>query len=280
MSTFIKLTNKERIFLFDSVKKNIRDSWEKFYPTLNISRPMFFNYLSGKYYIPKDIFLKLEKVSKIKVFNYKELNRNKYSLKSFIPPKESSSLAEIIGVLNGDGHLSFQNYEICVVGNLLEKDYFYYLKNLFEKTFKLEFTINEYPTHLKLRTYSKKLFYFLIKKYFLPKGKKLGRLKIPPKFFNSKILLISYIRGMFDTDGGFNLRRIKDPMVHITSADPKFLEQLRKTLIILNFKVSKTDKKVTIYQKEMIDRFFKEIKPANSKHLKKYKNYLNLYGRG
>ena len=280
MPIFIKLAKKERLSLFKSVKKNINSSWENFYPSLRISRPMFFNYLSGKHLIPKDIFLKFKKIAKIDVIENQEVYKKKYVLKKFVPPKKTPSLAEILGILNGDGHITRINYEICVVGNLLEKDYFYYLKNLFENTFKLEFTINEYSTHFKLRTYSKWLFHFLIEEYALPQGNKLGKLKIPPKLLNSDILLISYIRGLFYTDGGFNLRRIKDPMVHITSADPIFLEQIKNALIRLNFKVSKTEKKVTIYQKEMIKRFFEDIKPANSKHLKKYQSYLNLYGRG
>ena len=276
MPVFIKLKEKDRIMLFYYVKKNINSSWESFYPSLNISRPMFFNYLSGKYDIPKNIFLRLKKKSGIKINKYNEISKKKYSLKRIKTPKENAYLTEIFGILNGDGHLSFINYEICVVGNLLEKSYFNYLKKLFENTFNLKFTINEYPTCLKLRTYSKHLFNLLNKKYGLPRGNKIGKLKIPKQVFAHKKWLISYIRGLFDTDGSFYIRRKKDPVIEISSADSQFLNEIKETLSFLNFNVSKGVNRVFIYRKEDIKNFFNIIKPANSKHLKKFSMYSNL----
>ncbi len=273
MYTFIKLKEKDRILLFNSIKKNINSSWENFYPSLNISRPMFFHYLSGKHDIPKNIFLKLEKKSKIKIKTYKEISKNKYFLKKIKTPKENASLAEIFGILNGDGHLSPINYEICVVGNLSEEDYFLYLKKLFENTFSLKFTINRYATHLKLRIYSKNLFNLLSKKYGLPKGNKMGKLFIPKKVFTHKKWLVSYIRGLFDTDGSFYFRRKKEPVVQITSADDIFLEEIKGALMSLNFNVAKGVNRVFIYKKEDIIKFYNLIKPANSKHLKKFEIY-------
>ena len=134
MNTFIKLTKKNRNLLFSKVKQNIHLSWEKFYPSLGISRSMFFNYLSGKHNLPESIFTKILKISKIQKISYEKISREKYALKNITFPKEDVFLAESFGVLNGDGHLSPINHEISVVGNLLEEEYFDYLKLLFEKT--------------------------------------------------------------------------------------------------------------------------------------------------
>ena len=77
----------------------------------------------------------------------------------------------------------------------------------------------------------------------------------------------------------FYIRRKKDPVLEISSADPQFLNEVRKALISLDFNVAKGVNRIFIYNKEGIKRFFKLIKPANSKHLKKYQNYLTLNKR-
>lgn len=281
MPIFIRLRKKERVLLFSTLKKSINSSWEDFYPILGISRPMFFNYLGGRYDIPKHIFLKLEKFSGVKIGSYNEILKDKYVLKNIEKPKEDIYFAEILGVLNGDGYISKQNHEICVVGNLLEKEYFDYLKELFESTFKLKFSLGEFPTYIKLRTYSKELSNLLNKKYGLPTGNKLGSLKIPKQVLISRKFLRTYIRGLFDTDGGFTLRRKKDPIINFTSADPNFLNEVKKVLINLGFKVAKRgSKKIFIYHPKHVKIFFETVKPANSKHLKNYQNYVNLNKRG
>jgi len=276
MPIFISLPEKQRVNLFKQVKNNINCSWENFYPILRISRSSFYNYLGGRYFIPKNIFIRLENIAKIKVKKCSEIYRERYIEKKIKLPKMDSFLSEIFGVLNGDGHISQVNYEICVVGNLLEKEYYNYLKKLFENNLNLKFNIKLQNTHIKLRGYSKNLSNHLTIKYKLPKGNKLGQLKIPKQVFNHKNYIYSYIRGLYDTDGSFYIRRKKDPVVQITSADPIFLEEIRNTLISLDFHVAKGNQRIFIYNKKDIKRFFKEIKPANTKHLKKYQNYLKL----
>tara|TARA_Y100000310_G_C20698409_1_gene827380 strand:- start:5929 stop:6777 length:849 start_codon:yes stop_codon:yes gene_type:complete len=276
MPIFIKLKPNDRRILFNSIKENIGDSWEKFYPQLKISRSSFFNYLSGRYDIPKNIFIQFEKVSRVEIKDYEEINKDVYLEKKVKISRMNSNLAEIFGILNGDGHLAPINKEVCVVGNLNEENYLIYLKNLFEKSFGLKFTLYEQPHSLKLRVYSKELFKLLDEKYNLPKGNKLGKLKIPKEVLRSKNWLRCYIKGLYDTDGSFYLRRKKDPVVQITSADPEFLSEVRNALISLNFDIALGDQRTFIYKKDHIDRFFKEIKPANPKHLKNYQNYLKL----
>jgi len=189
-------------------------------------------------------------------------------------------LAEIIGVLNGDGYISPLNYEICVVGNCHEKNYLYYLKKLFEKNFRINFNYQIDKSKFKLRGYSIKLFDLLTKEYGLPKGNKMGKLKIPLKIKENKDFLISYIRGLFDTDGTIYTRRKRDPVIEISSGDNKYLKEVKQTLNSLGFKAGIGKHRTFIYNKEDVRRFFNLIKPANTKHLKKYKEYLKLSAGG
>jgi len=280
MPLFIKLNDENRKRLFNSVKKNINSSWDKFYPSLGVSRSMFFHYLSGKHNLPKKIFRKLEGMAGIKINAFEQIMQNKYEKKEMVAPKMSELLAEILGVLNGDGHISKFKYEVCVVGDLREKDYYNYLQNLFGSVFRIFFTIYETSSCLKLRTYSINLSNFLTNQYKLPKGNKLKRLRIPRQVFSSKKLLAAYLRGLFDTDGSFYIRRNNEPVVQITSASPIFLKEIREALISFNFNVARGNQRIFLYHRKDIKRFFESIKPANPKHLKKYQNYLKLYLRG
>lgn len=273
---FVKLNERQRKFFFRKLKENIEDSWETFYPKYNISRSMFFNYLSGRYAIPKNLFLEWNKISKLNFDKLNEITKKKYSEKKIKAFKIDSTLAEIFGVLNGDGHLSNFKYEVCIVCDAREKEYLDYLKNLLENKFKITFTFYCEPTKIKLRTYSKHLSNILISKYHLPKGNKLGKLKIPLIVYNNKAWLKSYLRGLFDTDGSIYFRRNNEPVLEISSADKRFLLEVKRALETLEFKIAKGKNRIFIYRKEHVKRFFKEIKPANAKHLKKFEIYSNL----
>jgi len=266
----------ERKKFFKEIKSKINSSWESFYPQYKISRAMFFNYLSGRYAIPKLLFLKWFEEIKPFQIKYSEMERPKYVQKSINKIRMDENLAEIFGVLNGDGHISKTNYEICVVGNLNEEEYYFHLKKLFEQKFGIPFTLRRERSTFKLRCYSKAISDLLNKKYGFIKGSKINRLKIPEKILTSKNFSKAYIRGLFDTDGGFLIRRKKDPMIHITSATPNYLKEVKKLLETLGFFVAKGSQKIFIYRKRDVNKFFKEIKPANSKHLKKFEIYSNL----
>jgi DNA-binding transcriptional regulator WhiA len=274
MVLFVELSCNQRKRFFNEIKQKI-DSWEKFYPKYNISRSMFFNYLSGEYNIPLRIFNIWKKISgfqgKINI-----IEKRLYLKKEIGEISLDEKLAEIIGVLNGDGHISKNKKEICVVGNRNEERYACYLKDLFEKKLIIIFSLFLHDNRFKLKGCSVKLSEFFIKVYGLPQGNKMGKLHIPKKIIINKKLLKYYIRGLFDTDGTIYLRRKNDAVIEISSADDKYLVEIKSALQSLGFSVSLLKNHIAIYKKEEIKYFFQLIKPANSKHLKKYQNYLNL----
>lgn len=167
-----------------------------------------------------------------------------------------------------------------MVGNCKETDYLHYLKRLFEKKFNIQFSFQVDKSKFKLRGYSIELFNLLTEKYGLPKGDKMGKLKIPSQVKNSKSLLITYLRGLFDTDGTVYIRRKKDLVLEISSGDGIFLKEIHKTLCFLGFNAKKYEKHVNLYNSKDIQKFFKMIKPANTKHLKKYNLYLKSSAGG
>lgn len=277
MPIFIRIENKERKELFNAIKNNYGGSWEKIYPYFGIGRTMFFHYLAGRYDLPETVFLKMKKISNFNIKNYKKINKNKYIKREIPFPKMNVKLAEILGVLNGDGHISNYKYEICIVLDSREKEYHNYIKNLFYEVFGAPLTfIHQRGNAIKLRIYSIDIFNFLTKKVGLPKGKKKGCLRIPSLILSSHSFLINYFRGLFDTDGTIYLRRKKEPVIEISSVDKAYLHQIKNQLLYLGFKAGIGEHRAFIYNRQDIIRFFKQVKPANPKHLNKFQKYFNL----
>jgi DNA-binding transcriptional regulator WhiA len=276
MPYFIELKEQDRIKLFVSLKKKFGKSWNKIYPDFGISRGMFFNYLSGRNYLPEEIFFKMQKISMLNLEPTKRISIENHLKKSVKKPRMNKELAEILGIINGDGHLSKNGKELCIVGSSLESDYLEYAKALFERNFELKFTTIPVQNTLKIRVYSIKLVKILNCVYGLPLGKKTGKLKIPKQLFKSKRLLSSYIRGLFDTDGTIYTRRKKDIVVEIVSADSNYLNQIKRVLFLLNISSGVSGKHLYIYKKSEIIKFFNVIKPNNSKHLKRFARFKKL----
>ncbi|MBS3081943.1 hypothetical protein J4416_03360 [Candidatus Pacearchaeota archaeon] len=273
MSNFVRIKEEDRIKIFNDLKKEIGIPWREFYFKFKISKGSFFNYLSGRNAIPEELFNSWSTLARINIRDKNIISKPSYKKKIISNFKLDKDLAEILGVLNGDGHVSKFKYEICVVGSILERDYYNYLKMLFEKKFGTQFTLREEGTKFKLRLYSKELSNRLVKYYGLPKGNKIGKLSIYSKLWKSKNMLKRYIRGLYDTDGCFHIRRKNDPMISITSADSLFLQDIIKALNYLGYNTAKGNQRVFIYRKKDVNMFFKEIEPSNSKHLKKYRGY-------
>jgi DNA-binding transcriptional regulator WhiA len=241
---------------------------------------MFFNYISGKYGIPEELFTKWQGISKVDIGYVKRINVQRYMQKEIPKINLDENFAEILGIINGDGYVSAINYEISVIGNSREIDYLNYIKNLFEKNLGIYFKPTFGNGAFKLRAYSSQLFNLLTKEYGLPYGNKMGKLKVPKQLKSNKNFLIPYIRGLFDTDGTIYVRRKKDLVLEISSADKRYLKEVATVLASFGFNVKIYNKHLSLYNKKDILSFFNIIQPANTKHLKKYKEYLKLSASG
>lgn len=83
----------------------------------------------------------------------------------------------------------------------------------------------------------------------------------------------SYIRGLFDADGSFYIRRKKDPVIEIISGNARFIIEISRLLKDLGFNPYNDHRRVVLCRKEEIDKFFKVIRPRNLKHINRYKIY-------
>lgn len=267
---YVKLNKKDLEALFLKLKS--KQSWTQIAESLNISRSMLFNYKNNAYPLPYSLFKQIsDRVNYHAKYNI--INKDRYIFKKIRKPLLTKELAEIIGALSGDGHINKNNYEVSITCSKLDKEYIYYLKEIFERLFGLKFRIITQENIIRLKTYSKSLALFFHTIYGLPLGRKMNKLKIPAKVKDNDEVLKSYIRGLFDTDGSIYLRRQKDIVIEIISRDGRYLEEVREVLESLGFFCGISGKNLYIYQKKMISKFFRDIGSSNQKHLKKYEMY-------
>jgi intein/homing endonuclease len=117
----------------------------------------------------------------------------------------------------------------------------------------------------------------------LPLGKKI-EFTIPEEIFQNDKLSRNFLRGYFDTDGCLYLEKKNEklyPRVEVSTISKKFSKQLVEILSRLGFSFHyyKLNRKslgwkdiyrIIIRGKPMTIKWFKEIKPKNPKHIKKF----------
>ena len=121
-------------------------------------------------------------------------------------PKLTPELAEIVGIMFGDGYMKNKHnhaHVIRIFGNLSkDRVYMHYIKRMFIRNFNIVPKLSEYPkkNYLELYVYSKELVDYFHRFLLIPLSPKTN-LSIPEYIKEDEQLLISFIRGLFDTDG-------------------------------------------------------------------------------
>ncbi len=293
----IQLKNGKQKELILEAKKE--KTWDKLAKELGLSaRYLRIELLNEERILAGDIFSILEKISghDYKQFIIKRFSNNwgqiKGGLKSsgniklFKEPKESIDLAELFGIILGDGHVEeikrgkIRCYSLRIVGDSRD-DYDYiinYISSLFQKLFgengsiaKLE---NRNVIHITI--YGKNLINFLKKKGLKPGNKKLNNQGVPSWIRKNKSYLKACIRGLIDTDGSIHYisKNNRNIRIDFTSHIPRLLNEVRVLFIKLGFHPSKiiNNKHIFLSRKEDFVNYLKTIGFSNEKHL----NRLNL----
>jgi len=208
------------------------------------------------------------------------------SIKKLIEPSESKDLAELFGIILGDGHIDkiirgkkTRCYCITIAGDSRDdKDYLEnYVNTLFEILFKEKGKISysKFSNSLFLKIYGKRLVEFFIKRGLENGNKKINRQSIPDWIFSNKEYLKNCLRGLIDTDGSIHYisKSNKNIRISYTSYIPALLNKVRLSFILLGFNPSKiiSGKQIFLSKKEDIFRYMKIIGFGNQKHLKRFK---------
>jgi len=201
--------------------------------------------------------------------------------------KCSNSLAEIIGIIIGDGSLYVLPkkgiYRLHVCGNALdEKEYILdYVKPLFENIFKIKFSTRETKNSIMIYKNSKSIMHTL-KYYGLKYGnKKLNKTKIPNWIIQNKEYLKYCIKGIVDTDGSVYLKNKTNlyPNISISSRISTIRKSITLAFVKLNFETSNWNENssdICIRKRIFVEKYYKEIGFGNPKHLRRFQKFIKF----
>ncbi len=198
-------------------------------------------------------------------------------------PEESEKLAELYGILLGDGCVTkiksykVGTYEIRIVGDSRhDKEYLInYVKGMIETLFDVKVKLVGYKgkNALGLVAHGKKLVEFFESKGFKPGNKITNQLRIPYWIRSKSNFLKVCIRGLYDTDGGiYKLNNQNVYQICFTNYNSRLLNDVRDSLLFLGMNPSKIyNKNIRITKKSELRKFLKLVGFSNPRHLNKVK---------
>ncbi|MBR9692142.1 hypothetical protein GOV06_05145 [Candidatus Woesearchaeota archaeon] len=218
------------------------------------------------------------------------LSKNDINKGLTLPKKSSKELAEFIGILAGDGHISFNTCQskILITCNFLtEYDYLTYVKGLILKLFNINVKVRKRNNinAAIICFYSSALVSFMNQiGYYKHKI----NIIIPSWIKTNDTYMATFTRGLFDTDGcvfvSDKAGSPKYPCVELTTINLKLAEDIKKFLERKKFRTSKVRSyyyrhsnnasyKVSIYGWLNLSRWLKEIGFSNQYKLNKALRY-------
>ena len=199
-------------------------------------------------------------------------------------PHNSSILAELCGILAGDGHIG--EYQITVTTNTdTDIEHAQYVKLLFEKLFNVPVSIlkRRNKNACVVVVSSKEVSRFFISKG-LVKGHKIhGGLKMPLWISSTQRYKLAFMKGLFDTDGcvyidmhKINGRKYKNIGMAFTNRSLPLLNDFKKALESIGLHpTQKTKYTVFLRRKEDIRGYFDVVGSSNQKHVRKIATFFS-----
>lgn len=210
----------------------------------------------------------------------KRPDTNFFVAKKIAPIRKSTTLAEFLGILFGDGHVG--KYQTTItLDSETDAEYAEYVAAVIQKNFQI-------IPHVRKRKHARAVeicissveFSEKMIRFGMVSGKKInGDLKIPEWIFRSNAYLAAFIRGLFDTDGSVYSEEkvIRNKTYHyvgmtITSASPKLRVDLMHAFRQLGYAPTCTDRQTSVFlrKKKDIMRYFDQISSHNPKHGVRY----------
>lgn len=191
------------------------------------------------------------------------------------PTDRSERLAELFGILMGDGHVG--HFQVMVTLGTKERQYARYVQRLMRDTFggvpKITTSSRGDRTVYLGSTAATQ---WLYSEGFV--ANKVGsQVDAPSWIFEKSGYMSSFLRGFFDTDGSvYSLRW--GIQLSFTNRSLPLLHALHKMACGLGYKPSAVTGFVFyITNREQVKRFFAEIKPANTKHCRRFEKIMRRW---
>lgn len=193
-------------------------------------------------------------------------------------PKKSERLAEFLGIMLGDGHIS--HFQTLVTLGTKELEYVRYVQTLMQELFKVEAKISIKKSGYRDVYIGSTLITKWLTQQGLVSNKVVAQVGVPKWIMSNKKYMCAFVRGFFDTDGSvYDLRH--GIQISITNRSAPLLVALQDILRKLEYKVSGTSLyRIYITKRADVERFFMEIAPANLKHRRRFDKFKRRYPSG
>jgi intein/homing endonuclease len=218
-----------------------------------------------------------------------------------IPKKLTLELAELLGIIIGDGHISDRLrkdrnservYEIDIYGNIKDKKYYSsYINGIIFRLFNIRFAVNFriVSNLVRLSRNSKAIHSFLKHNFELPSSK--DNAKVPEIIMlASKEKKAAFLRGYFETDGCFVVKYKPNsyPVVQAASKSQQLIKGICELLADLQIisctikEVSYCEKRNKTYVKyclfingrKRVEKYMKKIGFSNENKVQKYRKFM------
>lgn len=206
------------------------------------------------------------------------------TLRSIPHPRVSSDLAELLGILAGDGHVGA--YQITMTTNQsTDFDHALHASSLFNKLFGISAPIRfkKGKNACVVVVSSRALVLFLTKKGLVQGHKIRGGISMPPWVRRHKKYRVAFIRGLFDTDGSVYIdthrisgREYKNIGMAFTNRSLPLLADFKQAVVLVGLHpTQKTQYTVFLRREKDIRRYFDVVGSSNPKHTRKVDRYFS-----
>ncbi len=280
MTDYLNVGKAAQSALVRSLKVKSGKKWREIWENLGVGKSMVHFYCSGDCRIPREKLKKLADLANEPV-DWAGLSfvKGNYALQNPSISSMNEKMAEFLGILYGDGCLWGKNYTFSVSGDSHADKLYHlnYIAPMIKELFGLEPRFKfEKKGHNEMHTLlsSKVVHWYIAEQFSFPIGHKKGKMNIPQIIHENVGYKRSFLRGLFDTDGGIHRHHVRSVQIHFTSMDSFFLQEVFRLFISLGFKPSIGKEDIKIFDRTEVIRFFDEIRPANPKHVYKFNQYL------
>lgn len=195
----------------------------------------------------------------------KNLGTNAISL-PIKPVSENADLAELIGIILGDGNICRNCVKIAFDKRWPE--YIPYVHSLFTKVFGLAMKTYIHPIKNVVYLYCNNQYVVqkLIELGLLRGDKILNNVGIPQWIKENKIYMGCCIRGLIDTDGNVHFcTRERRFYVGFTNLDQQLFQDFKEITLKLGYSFAKANpRNVCLYRKDHVARFIQTIQPRKA----------------
>lgn len=209
-------------------------------------------------------------------------NNPLFAPKPVFKPRASSSLAEFMGIMMGDGSMTKSQITITM-HHIDDLAYSKFVKKLIRGLFHVQPSVyHSEKNSANDIVVSRVTLVKYLNSLGLPIGNKVKQqFDIPGWIKNNKKFSVACVRGLIDTDGSvFNHRywvrgkRYSYKKLDFASASHPLLHSVFLVMKDndLNPRITRDGRKIRLERAEDVEKYFKTFKPSNEKHLKRYQN--------